>query len=574
MKRSFRLFPLGALVLTGVLIAALGPGGASDSRASGPVANLVLQNAVDVYLGRAAPTRPFSVSSGPLLTALEASGARPKAFSRPEGNPGRRPNVVPDTLGCQRILKAGEGRPDNVRVNQECSLRRQAEETIAVNPTNPNNLIAGQNDSRIGFNHCGYDYSFDGGRTWGDMVPPFWQFVLEGGHTSDACSDPTVTFDSKGNAYVGGVFFDINTPASAFLVMKSNAPIGGAFYHNPGEDPFQEFLTANPGVIANDNDPNIFHDKEFIVADSFKGSPKADNVYGTWTRFEGAESPIYFSQSTDGGATFSPGVEISGAGAVCGGGRCNQDQGSHPTVKPDGTVVVTFGNANTPGFADQILVVQCPPNRDCSQQASWTAPVKVNDLVAGHPGGTLPPNTYRVPIFTSISNSTDADGNMYVVWEDFRNGQTPCPPCDMDIFYSVSRDGGATWSSETNLTPKMEFGATAQWQPWSQVTPDGESLWVAYYDRQYGRCERTGCNDITAVKINDPAGRGLPLRYTRVTTDSMPNLTAENNPVQAGFLGDYMWVATDKRNRAHIVWADTRGLRGTVEEDIYYAQMR
>jgi hypothetical protein len=45
-------------------------------------------------------------------------------------------------------------------------LRRQAEEVIVVNPVDPDNLLAGQNDSRIGFNHCGYDFSNDGGKTW------------------------------------------------------------------------------------------------------------------------------------------------------------------------------------------------------------------------------------------------------------------------------------------------------------------------------------------------------------------------------------------------------------------------
>jgi len=82
----------------------------------------------------------------------------------------------PPTRGCSNIFRNGER--ENIRVNQDCSLRRQAEEVIAVNPVNPQNLLAGQNDSRIGFNHCGYDFSNDGGNTWGDLLPPLWQFVL------------------------------------------------------------------------------------------------------------------------------------------------------------------------------------------------------------------------------------------------------------------------------------------------------------------------------------------------------------------------------------------------------------
>jgi hypothetical protein len=64
-----------------------------------------------------------------------------------------------------------------------------------------------------------------------------------------------------------------------------------------------------------------------------------------------------------------------------------------------------------------------------------------------------------------------------------------------------------------------------------------------------------------------------------VTTSSMPNLTnntgtATDNPVQAGFLGDYMWVAADAKGQAHIAWADTRGLGGFPEEDVYYARAK
>jgi hypothetical protein len=34
-----------------------------------------------------------------------------------------------------------------------------------------------------------------------------------------------------------------------------------------------------------------------------------------------------------------------------------------------------------------------------------------------------------------------------------------------------------------------------------------------------------------------------------------------------------MWVAVDDHGRANVVWADTRGLNGTVEEDIYFARV-
>ncbi len=115
--------------------------------------------------------------------------------------------------------------------------------------------------------------------------------------------------------------------------------------------------------------------------------------------------------------------------------------------------------------------------------------------------------------------------------------------------------------------------ASAQWMPWGAVVPNGSKLYVAYYDRSYGGCEFTGCNDITLATISNPTAAAPSISYTRVTTSSMPNLVNANNPLEAGFLGDYMWVAVGQLDRANVVWADTRGLNGTVEEDIYLATM-
>ncbi len=588
---------LGALVIVNGQVA---------SQQSRPTPNRVLEYNARVALGLQAPVakRQF-VSGGVLQAYLETSGRLPAGAS---SSSLVTPVSQPFTEGCKNTFVGGGGTFLNVRVNQDCSLRRQAEEVIAINPTDERNLIAGGNDSRIGFNHCSYAWSFDRGRKWGDMTPPFWQFQMLDGHTADACSDPTATFDAAGNAYVGGVFFDVAAAASAFLVAKSNAGIGGAFYHTPNSAlSFQTYRANPPGVVANDNDPNIFHDKEFIVADSNPASPKANAVYATWTRFNlatgagvGANSPIFFSQSTNGGATWSPGIEISGANAAtctifsgeANANACDQDQGSHPIVGPDGTIYVVFGNGNTPLLGiNQVLFTKCSGAADCTNPVNWTAPTKVGDLIGIHPtalGGNaagcpvgrqcLPPNGYRAPEFTGMSISADPTNlsRLFVVWWDTRNVAANCtgsfatatPPCDSDVFLAISTNGGATWGAAINISDAAgNDNNTAQWQSWSAVGPKG-TLFIAYYDRKYGTCETDGCNDISLAKRSS----GGTLTYFRITTASMPNLVVANNPLQAGFLGDYMWVATDRKNIAHIVWADTRGRAGTVEEDLYYAR--
>jgi hypothetical protein len=572
----------------------------------------VLQRALNIELGRVNRTpHEALVSSGALYTLLQGTGIlEQRARAAPLVARSRSFSLV-NTIGCANVFS---GPVPNTRVNQDCSRRRQAEEVVVINPTLPSNAIAGQNDSRVGYNHCGYDWSLDGGATWGDQVPPFFQFALGDGHTADACSDPTAAFDSKGNAYVAGILFDVSFPANAIVVEKSNTPINGRFYHSPKADPFQQYLDNPPGVVASDINPNIFNDKELMTADAHAGSPKHDNVYVTWTRFNaatghgvGSNSPIYFSQSKDGGATWSAGIEISGVNpAICTAGSgevspnaCDQDQGSHPIVGPDGTVYVAFGNGNRPQNA-QHLVVKCLAAKDCTKLANWTPPVKISDDIPLQPTGPnastgcpagrrcLPPNGYRLDDFIEGSISIANNGKLFFAWADGRHIAPNCqgsaasatPPCNNDIFYKFSTDGGATWQGNgadpdhaTLVTPVGQFGQTAQWQPWSAVQPDGTNLWIGFYDRHYGSCETTGCNDITAAKVGTPASMTPGFTYTRITTASMPNLVPANNPVQAGFLGDYMWVTTNATGTPYFVWADTRGLGGSVEEDIYFAHL-
>ncbi|HET9002108.1 MAG TPA: sialidase family protein [bacterium] len=594
------LLRLGVGVLALALVVGI-MNGTISSQPIVPRTNAILEHSLAVETGQATLRLHERLISGGVMDAAwharygegAGPGSRARSLRLPEG-------VKTKTLGCPNVF---HGKFDNIRANQDCSFRRHAEEQIAIDPTDHTHLIAGQNDSRIGFNHCGIDYSFDRGRHWGDQLPPFWQFALKDGHVSDAASDPAMAFDSQGNVYFTCIVFDVVAAANAIVVTKSNAAFGGSFFHSPAGGP----LVDNPlGIVANDNDPVIFNDKEFIAADSHIASPKRDNVYVTWTRFSATDSPIYFSQSKDGGATWSPGVEISGASSACilanqfapttPANRCNQDQGSWPVVGPDGTLYVFFNNGNTPTIVNQHMLVKCLGTADCTNKANWSEPVKVaddfdtqpfflgpqlNDPVTGCPRGRqcLPPNGYRLNDFGAgaFDPNFGSQGRLYFSWSDFRNGGPcatsgglPVEPCanhNNDVFIVHSDNGGATWSAPKLVSSDDKSGA-AQWQSWMAVGPEG-NVYIAYYDRQHG-CESSGCNDITlAVSTN----HGTSFKHFRITTASMPNLTPANNSAQMGFLGDYMSVAADSHG-AVIVWADTRSHNPALvsaAEDVYFA---
>jgi hypothetical protein len=498
------------------------------------------------------------------------------------------------TLGCDR------GTEQNIRVNQDCTFRRQAEEQIAVDPNNPNHIIAGQNDSRVGYNKCGFDYSFDGGSHWGDGLPPFYQHTNQGtinnppltavlpgdGHTYDAGSDPAVAFDSRGNAFFSCVTFDVNFAASGLFVTASTGPGAGSAYANIPDRP------NAPYVVTENNDPAIFNDKEFITADAHAGSPFRDNVYVTWSRFEcnvqgQCVSPIYFSGSTDHAKTWSVPVKISGKNAdLCTGGdqvpnvtgtadECNFDQGSSPVVGPDGTISVVFNNGNTaPGAQNQQLLVQ---SHDAG--VTWSKPsfVGADDIFSTVDGsqfptcdlGRGPEECVPLPINARTNDfpqlAIDATGKkLAAVWQDFRNGVSSNE--NYDIVLATSTDGGATWSSRVAFKDKAQM---AQFEPAVAINQQSGAIAVSYYDRSVNNDATTGKYDYSISLGSSITGQ---LSHHRVTDKS--SLSPRFNPSQAGFLGDYSSVAWSG-NTAMPIWSDGRSIdpNGFPDEDIFTARV-
>ncbi len=535
-----------------------------------------------------------SISGGVVATAQEVL-AQSTAPNNPAGNDDRA-GITDETLGCSNRTSGND-----TRVNQDCTYRRQAEELIKANPLNPRNLVAGQNDSRIGFNKCGFDYSLDGGETWGDGLPPFYQrlnnppagHTVAGGpgtnHTYDAGSDPALAFDSRGNAFFSCVVFDIASNASAVLVTRSPAYAHGSFYNNVPD-------TGSSYVAVEDNSPLASHDKEFITADSYPNSPFRDNVYVTWTvfKFDPAHCPqvfcsqaIYFAKSTDHAVTWSAPTEISGRNPnLCFFGDffdpsrdphdCDLDQGSDPIVRPDGSIVVVFNNYNTPAGnpnAQQLAVV----SRDGGN--TWSMPAKVGDDIIVNepqcdfgrgPEECIPGNFIRTNDFPRIAVDK-ANGDLYANWQDYRFGE-------FDIVLSKSSDGGRTWHEAAHaVNPDRNRD---HYMPAVDVGSN-HNVAVSYY--------RTGR---VPHENNTPPGGFTPGRDPGVQAQSsdvfLAGGTDRNTPfqdtrvaqsfpppdgIQAGFLGDYSGLVA-VGNAAYPIWSDTRNRAPseqgvTRDEDIF-----
>ena len=140
--------------------------------------------------------------------------------------------------------------PPDVTVNQDTAAAPQNETAIAVDPNNPNRIVAGANDyvtrtwsctisgtpcSALGDGYSGTYFSNDGGQTWcctatdpahlGTLIPGVEHLT---GGPYDAGGDPSVAFDSRGNVYYAGLGFNRTSAPNTVTVSRGTFDAGGA----------------------------------------------------------------------------------------------------------------------------------------------------------------------------------------------------------------------------------------------------------------------------------------------------------------------------------------------------------
>jgi hypothetical protein len=586
----------------------------------GFIASLVLALVVGGSLLPAggAPTNPKTNRFGPsgvhtadpLASHAEAARARAQAATAAAGDTASVPG--PSVAGSGGCPDGGS----NVRVNQDCTnqsaagffgrSQAQDETSVAVSPRNPRNVLIGQNDYRRGDGACGADWSLDGGRHWGSELAPL-SFTAPGftaaRHYWDASGDPSVAFDSSGEAYLFCLAFnrpaptsDVNVAASGLFLFRSAD--GGASWSFPGS-----LVKKSDGTGA---DGIGLLDKPYMAVDTGRHSRFRDRIYVAWAEYnvDFTAAQISFAWSGDHGATWNLTGAISGfsptlcpnnfSGAPA--GTCDANQFPQPFTAPNGDLYVVFQNQNNAvgGGGDnhaQMLIV-----KSTDGGASFSAPVKVtdwNDLpdcltYTGHdagracvptaplsdrsifratnyPSGVAVSNDRIVVTFGSYINrhSNPTRGNCTpagfsaTTGLNLYDGVGEVNGCNNDILVSVSTDGGASFTGTSTPVEQLpsisdERGTLAdQWWQWAALTPS-RHVAVAYYDRKYGSDQQTGFMDITMRRGNGS--------HVRVTDRSLPPL---NEFPEAGassgiFLGDYIGLAVGSDGKAHPAWADTR----------------
>src|SRR5712692_2375705 len=376
------------------------------------------------------------------------------------------------TAGAMAAAMGGVGLPAagasslsiaNVQVNAAFAgpfpANKQNEPSLAQNPANSLNLVAGSNDEIgepactnttpsscpfvPGVSNSGFYASFNGGLTW-----PCQGLIDLSAFNEYAFGDPSQAFDANGNAYYGTLAFPHppNTEQAAtgqqadFFVARSTD--GGCRY-------------AQVAKVSGAS-PAIFDDKDAIAADANPGSPFKNNVYAAWTKFTlSGSDQILFARSTDGGKTWSNPLPLSpGYNNNHVGGR----QGAAVKVGPDGTVFVVW--LDTVGKqAVERMSISHDGGKTFRTQNITVATV-TDDFLSPLPG-----SSFRQDSRTFPSLSVAPDGTLYVVWSNHTNGHAV-------VLATKSTDGGLTWSTPVtggDVTGRSAFFASVTADPAGKV---------------------------------------------------------------------------------------------------------
>lgn len=460
-------------------------------------------------------------------------------------------------------------------VNTDCEgVAPHNETSIAVNPTNPQNIIGGANDYQLALNPGGHvtetvlsraHVTFDGGHTWSE-------YPINSNSAYQATGDPSVAFDATGHAYYATLGFRFVGPTNA-----TNPDVLVANSGDSGRTWSQVRVAAGTGNAGSVGD---LLDKEYIAA---WGSGNAIVTYGDFRLGQHGQfisARIYDSVTHDYGTTWSRPHLISG----------NLDEAfvSIPTVAADGKVYVAFLNTTHLNTGrDDYEVVQVDPQTG----ARLAGPFKVATVVDGYHDYpvALGRQTYQDSVFRTwaagniTSDPTDAS-HLAVVWSDMRNSPHPVPAdpyaatTNSDVIVSQSFDGGRNWSTPTAIAAPND-----QWMPWGAFDSTG-LLHIGTFDRSSDPANHV--YNYSLATETAPGSQTFSQLTPITTTTSNPTrndrwfaVTLNKAfPYATSFLGDYSNIAVTPSGGVVAYWTDMRNTacfagRCGHGEDAYFASV-
>ncbi len=420
------------------------------------------------------------------------------------------------------------------------------EVSIAVDPTNPLVAAGGGKDYTVSYvsddAQCGEFtvwmgtyWTTDGGITWGnDMMPGFPGDPRESPLKGNGCNtDPVLVFDDDGTLWYSGLNYRGGREDTTTTANPNGHDVfsGSQLYFAKSTDGGASYPAINFAAFG-DNDA-VFNDKQWFAL-----QPGGDHMIATWSQFMPAGNVIVYTESLDGGTTWTPERLLTPGLGIPALGQFSMPQYLPAGATADiaviwwtGSEVVYTEGVVTPGGTDFLPV-----------QSSFP----VNSLKSGPGRDGTGPSAFRLSTYPVLAVDTSGgahDGRRYVVWPD------QAGPLDSDVQVLLRwSDDGITWSAPVAVN---DDAAGDQLMPWIDVDSEG-GVHVAWYDRR-----------------NDPDNRLLDVYYAYSNTGGEgfhPNVRVTETSFDGDlghhqnggpFIGDYIGVDATPVS-AHIMWADTR----------------
>lgn len=372
----------------------------------------------------------------------------------------------------------------NVDMSNECGP--QSETFITLDTSNPKRLAAGSNEIfRLPMR--GY-YSANSGKSWGAVDLPLP--ASQGTNSINFGSDPTLTFDTRGNVFYGYivVFFGNGSGVNGSEMAVARSTDGGKNYSTV------TFFSFEGGS-------NHFNDKPMITADNNLTSPYRDNVYIAWDAAVGGSigGGVRFATSSDSGASFTT-IRVDDSKGP------GHSIGASPAVGPNGEVYVAWND-----YAANAIIF----NRSFDGGKTFGTPVTVSPKTLAF--------DYRVPAESFrgalVYPSVDVDrssgphrGRLYASWMDLTALGTT------DIFLSYSDDRGATWSHPQPVADRLSFKVD-RFNHWLSADPVTGNVTVSFYDT---RNDQTGSRYMTDtyLAVSKDGGQSWTASDIRVSSVS------------------------------------------------------
>jgi len=392
------------------------------------------------------------------------------------------------------------GQYQNVMIS---SVSSPNEPSIALNPKNTNQIVAGANLRSFYF-------SIDGGVNWTRQA-------MESAY--GVAGDPVFICDTAGSFY----YFHLSSPA------------GGSWLDRIVCQKFEiesEEWTVDSYMGLNGSKDQ---DKEWSIVD-----PQTNAIYTTWTQFDeyGVSDPdkfsnIIFSKSTDGGQTWSEGLQINEVSGDCIDDD-NTTEGAVPAVGPNGEVYVAWA-----GPAGIVF------DRSLDGGDNWlTEDIPIDPM----PGGWAfeIPGIYRcngMPITCCDLSPSVNNGTIYVNWSDQRNGVD-----DTDIWLSKSSDGGDSWSEPLRVND--DEAGKQQFFSWMTIDQANGDIYIVFYDRRNYNDNNT---DVFLARSTDGGET-----FSNFIISEEPFL-----PSSSVFFGDYTNI-TVHNQQVRPIWARAEGINMSI----------